>query len=72
MLKDFWLRILGDILVICFGFVLLYVFLSIEVLGQYGVEQNKPTRWAEIVVGLPIITLGVCLLVSDIKRAIRK
>ena len=70
-LKSFWdtyAEIIGDLLVILFGCLLLYIFVIIEILGAYGHEPNKYIRWAEITMGVPIVILGINRLIQDIKE----
>lgn len=64
---DIW-EIIGDALIIALGILSIYIFVTIEVLGYYGVEANKWIRWIELVLGVPVVILGVRLLVWDFRR----
>lgn len=59
---DELLEIIGAALVICFGIVLIFIFVQIEVLGYYGQEQNAILRRGEIAMGLVILAIGAKLL----------
>ena len=61
-------EIIGDCLLITFGVILIYIFIMIEVLGYYGVEQNDIIRWVELFIGIPIIGLGINRFIQDIKK----
>ena len=61
-------EIIGDCLLITFGVILIYIFIMIEVLGYYGVEQNDIIRWVELFMGIPILWLGINRFIQDIKK----
>jgi|TARA_R100000049_G_C1924892_1_gene69455 uncharacterized membrane protein YfhO len=61
-------EILGDAMLVAFGCILLFIFLTIEVFGRYGVENNTFIRWVEIFMGLPLIVLGVERFIHDVRR----
>ena len=70
-MKKFWggyFELLGDVLIILLGAILIYIFVTIEVLGYYAVESNALILWLEKYMGFPIIFIGVCLLIMDLKR----
>ena len=60
--------IIGDSLIIAFGITLVYIFVVIELLGFYGHEPNKIMRWVELIMGAPIIFIGVERLIDDIRN----
>jgi len=60
-------ELIGDALLIAFGVILIYIFVVIEVMGFYGQEANKYIRWAELVMGIPVILIGIERLLDDIK-----
>ena len=66
-MKDF-LEITGDMFIVLFGAFLIYVFLTIEVFGMYGMEANAIVRRAEFFMGFPIILLGVYHFIQDIPK----
>jgi|TARA_Y100000034_G_scaffold83027_1_gene99433 uncharacterized membrane protein YfhO len=61
-------EIIGDAMLVAFGCILLFIFLTIEVFGRYGVENNIFIRWVEIFMGLPLIVLGVERFIHDVRR----
>ena len=61
-------EIIGDLLLIAFGIILLYIFVSIEMLGIYGVESNKFIRWFELFMGGLILALGIDRLLHDMGK----
>jgi len=64
---DIW-EIIGDALMIAFGIMLVYVFFVVEVMGQYGMENNRYIRWFELFMGLPIIGFGIFHIIRDLRR----
>jgi hypothetical protein len=46
-------------MVVIFGILLVYIFLTIEVFGVYGQESNAILRYIELFMGIPIIALGI-------------
>jgi len=66
------LEFIGDALLIAFGIIMIYVFLCIEVLGRYGVENNVIVRNFELYMGIPIILIGITRLIDDIMKALRR
>jgi hypothetical protein len=72
--KNWWnayKELLGDAFLIMFGGMWLYVFITIEIYGQYGREPNAIIRWAELIGGGAIVFLGIDRLVGDITRMIK-
>ena len=70
-MKNFWNmygEILGDIFLILFGVMLFYIFIVIEIQGRYGQETNQFIRRLEVIMGIPIILLGINRLLKDLKR----
>jgi len=70
-MKNFWDKfgeMIGDSLIIAFGCILIFIFVTIEILGIYGVENNQWLRWFELIMGVPIIALGINRLIRDIRR----
>jgi putative Mn2+ efflux pump MntP len=65
-------ELLGDALLIFFGAWMVYVFITIEILGQYGKEPNAIIRWVEIGGSWLIIVLGIDRVIQDIKRLKKK
>ena len=63
-----WWEIIGDALIIAFGVLLIYIFVVIEVMGQYGYEPNKYIRWFELFMGVPMILLGINRLIKDARK----
>lgn len=61
-------EIIGDLLLIAFGIILVYIFVVIELLGQYGQEQNSIIRRIELFMGVPIFLLGIERLIRDVRR----
>lgn len=61
-------EIIGDALIVAFGVVNVYIFLAIEVFGYFGVEQNTPIRWFEMLMGIPMIYLGIDRFLRDTKK----
>ncbi len=66
-MRDLW-EFIGDLMLIVFGAIMIYIFLTIEIFRVYGAEANKYIRWGELFMGIPIIALGVNRLIRDIKR----
>lgn len=70
-MKNFWehyKELLADAMLIIFGGILIYIFVVIELLGYYGVEANAIIRRIEIIMGIPLIILGVERFIHDIRR----
>mgnify|MGYP001570687262 CR=1 FL=1 len=67
-MKFSWLEIIGDALLIVFGLILIYIFVTIEILGYYGMEENSIIRWIELWIGIPIIMVGLNRLIKDVKK----
>jgi hypothetical protein len=63
-----FLEILGDALLIAFGCVFIFIFVTIEIFGMFGYEANVVMRWFELICGVPIIVLGIYHLVQDAKK----
>ena len=63
-----FLELLGDAYIVFLGCLLIYIFLTIEVFGRYGVEANSIVRRIELFMGIPIIVLGVLHFIKDIKE----
>ena len=68
-MKHSLLEIIGDAMLVAFGVILIYIFLTIEVLGQYGHEPNRYLRWFELFMGLPLILLGVERFFRDVRES---
>ena len=71
MLRRSWnlfRELLGDALIVISGFLMLYIFIIIEIYGQYAHEPNTIIRWIEIALGPAIIVLGIDRFWSDLKR----
>ena len=66
MMNRRW-EIIGDLLLIAFGIILVYIFIVIELLGQYGQEQNSIIRRIELFMGVPILLLGVERFIRDVR-----
>ena len=64
---DLW-EIIGDGLIIVFGIILIYIFITIDVLGYYGVEDNAIIKNIELYMGMPIIALGIWHLIRDLRN----
>jgi len=64
---DIW-EIVGDCLLVAFGAILIFIFVTIEVLGYYAVENNRYLRWFEIYMGFPILALGLFHFKRDMRR----
>jgi len=62
-----YLRLLGDFQLVLFGILLIYIFLTIEIWGVYGVEANAVIRRVEVGAGLLIMGLGIYNITNDIK-----
>ena len=65
-LIDYW-EILGDVFLIAFGVLLVYLFVTIEVFHIYGVEANSVVGRFELVGGILIIGFGVFHFIRDWK-----
>ena len=63
-----FLELLGDAYIVFLGCLLIYIFLTIEVFGRYGVEANSIVRRIELFMGIPVIVLGVLHFIKDIKE----
>ena len=61
------LEILGDIMMVAFGAVLIFKFIDIVILGSYGMEPNHYILWAEFIMSILIIVLGINRFIQDIK-----
>ena len=61
------LEIIGDALLITFGVIMVYVFVTIEIMGRYGVENNAVLRWFEIGLGIFSFGFGIWHLRRDLK-----
>lgn len=62
-----WLEIVGDLLLIAFGVILLYIFITIGFCGWYGWEDNKIVLYTEIGMSLFIMGLGVNRYLNDLR-----
>ena len=62
------LEIIGDCLIIAFGIILVYIFITIEILGYYGIENNVIIRNIELYIGVPIIALGIWHFIKDLRN----
>lgn len=62
------LELIGDFLLVGFGIVLIFIFVLIEILGYYAMEQNATIRAIELYMGFPIILFGIYHIVKDIKE----
>ena len=60
-------EIIGDVLLIAFGVIMVYVFVTIEVMGRYGVEANAIMRRFEIGLGVFSFLFGIWHLARDSK-----
>ena len=60
-------EIIGDVLLIAFGVIMVYVFVTIEVMGRYGVEANAIMRRFEIGMGAFSFLFGIWHLRRDLK-----
>jgi len=60
-------ELLGDALIILSGFLMLYIFIIIEIYGQYAHEPNTIIRWVEILLGPAVIILGVDRFIKDLR-----
>lgn len=63
---------IGDGCIMLLGGLLVYIFITIEVLGVYGVEPNKIIRDLEKYAGFPILALGLWRLIDDLIAIRRK
>ncbi len=64
--RIWWENIVGDGLIISFGVVWAFMFITIEVFGVYGQEANQYMRWFEMSLSIPILILGCLRLKRDI------
>ena len=60
------LELMGDALIIVLGIILIFIFVSIELLGYYGMEQNAIIRRAELCAGPLIILFGLYHFIVDV------
>ena len=62
------IEMMGNAVIIACGIFLLVIFVQIEILGYYGVEENAVMRWVEILLGPVAIALGINRHFNDIKK----
>ena len=60
-------ELLGDALIIIGGFLMLYLFVIIEIFGQFAHEPNAIIRWIEIAMGPIFIVLGIDRFIKDLR-----
>ncbi len=56
-----WIRlenVIGDCMIIAFGVILAFIFITIEIVGWVGHEENQYILWVEILLSIPVIILG--------------
>jgi cytochrome c biogenesis protein CcdA len=63
-----WKELIGDVLLIAFGLILIFIFVTIELLGIFGTEPNRFIRWFEMIMGIPLIVLGIERFIKDVKK----
>jgi hypothetical protein len=62
------LEILGDGLLMAFGLVLLYQFITIAMFGWYGREPNTPVLYTEVGMAAFILLIGINRFINDLKN----
>ena len=60
-------ELLGDAFIILGGFLMLYLFVLIEIFGLFAHEPNAIIRWAEIVMGPVFMVLGIDRFIRDLR-----
>jgi hypothetical protein len=64
-------ELVGDAMVIFFGGWMVFIFITIEIYGRYGVEHNAFMRWFELIGSGAVGALGIDRFVGDIRRMVR-
>ena len=63
------LEIIGDLLIIAFGVVTLFIFTAIQVTGGYiAIEPNSLVLWGEILMGVVFVAIGINRFLDDLRR----
>ena len=65
-------ELIGDSFIISSGIILIFIFVTIEVMGIFGKEENAIILWVELFLGVPMIVLGISRLVKDLKAVSRR
>ena len=63
-----WKELIGDALIVGFGIILLFIFVTIEMYHSFGQEPNKYIRWIELFLGGVIVLAGIERMVDDLKH----
>lgn len=57
-LWEVYKELLSDALLIICGVILVYIFVTIEIVGWYGQEANSIIRRVELMLGILLLLLG--------------
>jgi GGDEF domain-containing protein len=65
---DEFKEFLGDALLIAFGAVLAFQFITIQIMGRYGQEPNQVILVTEIIASLMITLIGIERFIKDVNN----
>ncbi|KKN43837.1 hypothetical protein LCGC14_0699290 [marine sediment metagenome] len=66
------LRVLADGALMGCGVALTYIFVSIGILGRYGMEPNSVVLALEIISSMALVCLGLYMLIQDVESDRRR